>query len=675
MPHPKFLTFLIIIAICFGLSCTSNHTIDVEKNEFAKDFELIDSLYMIRELELTAEHLQRIRPKLEDDDIPNLTNYYYYSGLSSYDDINKQNRYADSALSLYTDVKTQERYTSGYLSAFMLKTEIFITTRQYEKAIAYFFEIKPLLNKNLNPIQYGNYLGRIALVYYKQQNYKMSAAYNAAAFNVLSTVKSKNPRHLFYLTQGVINNGGFSYEKANMLDSAEQLYRKGLTYVAKQATNGAIGDRQIKASQIVFLDNLGGLMAKKGNLEASEKILEKAIAIVDTALNGLKSTTYLKLSDTYAKLGKLPKADFALNSAKQLIFATKNDPYDLKLRYVKSLSDFQFLSKDYKSAAANLNRYLSMTDSINALKNPLSQVDLKSKFENLQGKKDLSRLENTNQNKTAYIVAGILLLIMLTPILILVINNVNQARKSRKLTIKHNLLLAEATQRLETRNKDYAKMMKVMAHDLKNPIGGMVGVVNLLLDDNRFAKEDNELLKLIGSSGENAIEMINQLLNSGLAVENEILIKENINLQHLLRQCCELLQYKADEKHQKVIFISGGPVKVMLSKEKIWRVFNNLIVNAIKFSPEGAEIKVVLTFSEKNVLVEIIDQGIGVPENDQDKIFEMFTVAKRAGTAGEQPFGIGLSVSKQIVDSHGGKIWLQQNPLGGTIFYVELPIS
>ncbi len=674
MLHKKTLIFLISI-ISFGLACTSENAIDHRESKFVKDFQLIDSLYMTRELKLANNHLQRIRPKIKDEDIPNLTNYYYYKGLSSYEDIIKQNRYADSALSLYPDIKVKELYTSGYLSAVMLKTDIYITTRQYEKVIGYFVEIKPLLNKNLNAIQYVNYLGRIAEVYYKQQNYKASAAYNSAAFNVLSTVKTGNPHHLFYLTQGVINNGGFSYEKANVLDSAEHLYRRGLTYIEKQATNGTIGERQIKSSQIVFLDNLGGLMAKKGNLEASEKLLEAAVAIADTALNQLKSTTYLKLSDTYAKLGKLAKADSALNSAKQLIYAAKNDPYDLKLRYVKALSDFQFLTKNYKPAAANLNRYLLMNDSVTALTTSLSQVDLKSTFENLQGKEDLSRLENTNQNKTTYIVAGILLLLILTPILILVVNNVSQVRKSRKLTEKHNLLLAAATQRLETRNKDYAKMMKIMAHDLKNPIGGMVGVANLLLDDNRFAKEDKELLKLIGSSGENAIEMINQLLNFGLAVENEILTKEQINLQHLLKQCCDLLQYKADEKHQKIIFISGGPVQVSLSKEKIWRVFNNLIVNAIKFSPESAEIKVILKTFAKNVQVEIIDQGIGVPESDKDTIFEMFTAAKRTGTAGEQPFGIGLSVSKQIVDSHGGKIWLQQNPVGGTIFYVELPIS
>lgn len=169
--------------------------------------------------------------------------------------------------------------------------------------------------------------------------------------------------------------------------------------------------------------------------------------------------------------------------------------------------------------------------------------------------------------------------------------------------------------------------------------------------------------------------MINQLLNSNLAIENEVLTKEKVDIQHLLRQCTELLQYKADEKQQKIIFISGGPAYLQLSREKIWRVFNNLVVNAIKFSPNHTVVKVLLERLDRSVRIAIIDQGIGVPENDKQRIFEMFTSAKRPGTSGEQPFGIGLSISKQIVESHQGKIWLQDNVGGGTIFYVELPLS
>jgi signal transduction histidine kinase len=68
------------------------------------------------------------------------------------------------------------------------------------------------------------------------------------------------------------------------------------------------------------------------------------------------------------------------------------------------------------------------------------------------------------------------------------------------------------------------------------------------------------------------------------------------------------------------------------------------------------------------------DTGLGIPDDIQDKIFDPFTTARRKGTQGEQPFGLGLYISKQIVEAHNGKIWVESEPGKGTTFYVELPI-
>ncbi|RYF30507.1 MAG: ATP-binding protein, partial [Comamonadaceae bacterium] len=100
---------------------------------------------------------------------------------------------------------------------------------------------------------------------------------------------------------------------------------------------------------------------------------------------------------------------------------------------------------------------------------------------------------------------------------------------------------------------------------------------------------------------------------------------------------------------------------------------SNLLVNAIKFSPEGSEINVFMESQVESVLIRIADQGIGIPENLKGKIFNMFTDARRAGTAGEQSFGLGLAISRQIVEAHGGKIWFENNEEIGTTFYLELP--
>ena len=103
-------------------------------------------------------------------------------------------------------------------------------------------------------------------------------------------------------------------------------------------------------------------------------------------------------------------------------------------------------------------------------------------------------------------------------------------------------------------------------------------------------------------------------------------------------------------------------------------MISNLVANAIKFSPTGAIINVKMEHDANRVLIEVSDHGIGIPAELHDKIFDMFTEAKRPGTAGEQAFGLGLAISKQIVEAHGGKIWFESDPMKGTTFFVDLPV-
>ncbi len=664
------------VIVLLMLSCESGKQPEnPRKKQLALEFKKIDSLYLSLDSVKAYKLLNTLRKDIEDTDIEALTSYYCYKALPYVYVMELSNKYADSALKLFAEPKVQSLYPNSYIKAVLVKTDVLVRYKQYEDALNYYFKIKPLLSQDTTSINYVKYLTKICDLYFKQRKYKESAQHNLHALDVIRKATKLSEPSKFHFIQSCLNNGGYSYEMAQMLDSAESLYLKGLEYLASDDVKKNIGKDQINTSKIVFLDNLGGLMAKRGKLKESEKLLEEAVSINESTHDLVKKTTYLKLAETYGKLGKSIAADSVLNVAEQYIKEENTDNYELKLRLEKLRSELAFLKQDNAGAYYHLKKFIQMSDSVDKVTLRFSQLDLKLKFENMQDKQDLQTLEKTNNNKNAYLIAIGLFLLMLAPIILLVLKNTKQAKRAEKATVKHNLELEKTMKRLELRNKDYAKMMKVMAHDLKNPIGGMVGVASLLLEDNRFAKEDKALLHLIESSGENAIEMINQLLNSGLAVENEELKKENIDLQYLLRQCTELLHYKADEKKQKIVFVSGGPIDILISKEKIWRVFNNLIVNAIKFSPQNATITVKLEHLDRYVRVSVIDQGIGVPKQDRDKIFEMFTSAKRPGTAGEQPFGIGLSISKQIIESHDGKIWLEENPLGGTIFFVEIPVG
>jgi two-component system, OmpR family, sensor histidine kinase VicK len=96
--------------------------------------------------------------------------------------------------------------------------------------------------------------------------------------------------------------------------------------------------------------------------------------------------------------------------------------------------------------------------------------------------------------------------------------------------------------------------------------------------------------------------------------------------------------------------------------------------NAIKFSPAGEGIDIALEQHEDAVSISIKDNGIGIPSEMLSEVFNTLGSTRRTGTAGEKSFGLGLSICKQIVEAHNGKIWVQSDAGRGSVFYVELPL-
>jgi signal transduction histidine kinase len=233
-----------------------------------------------------------------------------------------------------------------------------------------------------------------------------------------------------------------------------------------------------------------------------------------------------------------------------------------------------------------------------------------------------------------------------------------------------NSLLQNALNSLEQSQADNTRMMQIVAHDLRNPIGGITSVVSLMLEEQDRPEDDRAMLELIKTSGQNSLELVSDLLQ--VHTHAKELKKEPVDLNQMLHYCIDLLRFKAEAKRQQ-IELHAVPITVSANQEKIWRVVSNLIANAIKFSPAGAKIMIQLEQKLHHILITVKDHGIGIPIEMQDKIFDMFTEAKRSGTAGEQSFGLGLAISKQIVEAHGGTIWFESKENNGTTFFVKLP--
>lgn len=277
-----------------------------------------------------------------------------------------------------------------------------------------------------------------------------------------------------------------------------------------------------------------------------------------------------------------------------------------------------------------------------------------------------------SQYQTVLLLLAALACLLAIAVIIAIRQNLKRTKRINELITTQNTEIKEALAALEQSQEENTRIMKIVAHDLRSPMAATVSITSMMLENDNLLPEDREMLELMKTSSLHSLEMISDLLSMNTTATE--LKKEPVEMHTLLGYCVDLLKFKAHDKKQEII-LKTQDVAARVNREKIWRVISNLIVNAIKFSPEGSSIQVELHPEQDAVLIAIKDNGIGIPEKLKDKIFQMFTDARRTGTSGEQSFGLGLAISRQIVEAHGGQIWFEGNPNGGTIFYIKLPVS
>ena len=156
---------------------------------------------------------------------------------------------------------------------------------------------------------------------------------------------------------------------------------------------------------------------------------------------------------------------------------------------------------------------------------------------------------------------------------------------------------------------------------------------------------------------------------------------EDFNLNLERTDICEQLRFQVEENreraerknHRLCLRVPDEPVYVQLNKERFHQICQNLISNAIKFTEEGGSIDVVLTRKDRHILLSIRDTGIGIPPDHLPLLFNKFTRASRLGTGGEASIGLGMNIIQNLVDLHGGKIWVESTVGVGTTFFIEIP--
>ena len=233
---------------------------------------------------------------------------------------------------------------------------------------------------------------------------------------------------------------------------------------------------------------------------------------------------------------------------------------------------------------------------------------------------------------------------------------------------------------LEERNRTLAESEEVkselvsnVSHELRTPLASVLGFSALMLDRDVPPDERRRYLEVIRTEAHRLAALLNDLLDLQRVEQEAIeLRQEVVDLNDLL--AAQVTLYSAQsEEHALRFEPAGEPLLIKGDRDRLAQVIGNLLSNGIKYSPEGGEVEVGAGRIGDEVTVWVRDQGLGIPEEHQDRIFTKFfrgDVGRERGIAGT---GLGLVLARQIIDAHGGEVGFDSEEGMGSTFWVRLP--
>jgi len=241
------------------------------------------------------------------------------------------------------------------------------------------------------------------------------------------------------------------------------------------------------------------------------------------------------------------------------------------------------------------------------------------------------------------------------------------------LVILHDVTREKMVERLKT------EFVSLSAHQLRTPLSAIKWSLRMILDGDlgEITKEQREFIEKVYKSNERMINLINDLLDVTRIEEGRYLYKPVLTeIEPIIQSVIN--SYRGEIEKKKLKFEFKKPKeklpKVRVDVEKIGLAIQNLLENAIRYTPEGGQITVSLTLVEKSIEFSIKDSGIGIPKNQQERVFTKFFRAPNAMKMEPEGSGLGLFITKNIIEAHGGKIWFESEEGKGTTFYFTLPV-
>jgi signal transduction histidine kinase/DNA-binding response OmpR family regulator len=246
---------------------------------------------------------------------------------------------------------------------------------------------------------------------------------------------------------------------------------------------------------------------------------------------------------------------------------------------------------------------------------------------------------------------------------------IHNARVFRELEVK--------TAELEVASRHKTEFLASMSHELRTPLNAVIGFSDVLLDRmfGALNERQEEYVRDIRDSGHHLLELINEILDlSKIEAGRMELELGAVSLGELLHHGVAMVRERAERHGISLdLDVASELGSVGGDELKLKQVVLNLLSNAVKFTPDGGSVSVTARLAGDEVQVSVADTGIGIAEEDRERIFQAFQRGNRAARSSAEGTGLGLTLSRRIVDMHGGRLWMESELGVGSTFSFAIP--
>ena len=536
-----------------------------------------------------------------------------------------------------------------YIDILLYANKIARFNGNYEEAITYGFSslhvADSIKNPNLSAQSY-KYLG---ISYYRMKNYEEALSFHNKALEQYILLGEITYQADCYTNIGVV------YDETAEFDLALDYYDKALKIYEEENELSGMADIYNNIAGIYYQlhenDKIIDYMNK--SLEIRRQMNDK-IGIIYTLIN---------IGGVYGQMGDYKKGTKSIKEGIDIAQQAQMLPL-MNVGY-EALYELFLKQNDYKNAFQYYELFNQTKDSLFAIEKEKNIQELNTKYETEKknGEIQALKIQNLkNQNQRNIFVIIIASLILFAILLMFFIRH----------RIKINSVLREKNEQLQNLNATQNRLMSIISHDLKAPLSAFYSITNSL--KTKFDKIDRKEIdryfdRMLNSSIALKLQLEN-MLNWAINQSRKIIVNQkNINLHIITFKVVMILQEFANEKNILLENTIEENLEIETDGKLLSIVLNNLISNAIKFSKSNNKIIISSKNEANKVILSVKDFGSGMSKSDVENLFsnqDNITQKENSGT------GLGLIVSKDIVEKLGGKIWVESELGVGTVFFVEI---